>query len=165
MSVTRSSSSIVVAVALSTACAVSDDDSRCGPSSEVVRTVIDGDTVVLENGERVRYLLVNTPEITQGKNECYGRQASDFNHALVQGERVDLTYDQECRDRYGRLLAYVSVSGREVDSLLVERGYGCVMHIPPNGNDRVAELKALQAEAKAQRRGIWGACSPVPCAP
>lgn len=135
----------------------------CGPSRERVTRVIDGDTVVLSSGERVRYLLVDTPEITNGKNECFGNEASDFNRALVLGRDVELRYDQECRDRYGRLLAYVSVAEGEVDSLLVERGFACVLHIPPNGRDRVSEFEALEARAKAEGRGLWGACSPAPC--
>lgn len=136
----------------------------CGPASARVTGVIDGDTIALSSGERVRYLLVDTPEITKGKDECYGKEARDFNRALVLGQIVELRYDQECRDRYGRLLAYVAVSGREVDSLLVEQGYGCVLHIPPNGAGRAAEYKALEARARAEGRGLWGSCSPAPCA-
>ncbi|MGE3458645.1 MAG: thermonuclease family protein, partial [Kofleriaceae bacterium] len=61
------------------------------------------------------------------------------------------------------LLAYVSVAGQEVNSLLIERGYGCVLHIAPNGDDRIVELEALEAAAKAAGRGLWGACDPIPC--
>ena len=63
----------------------------------------------------------------------------------------------------GRLLAYVSVGGVEVNSLLVERGYACVLHIPPNGADRVVEFETLEAEAKAAGRGMWGSCEVVTC--
>jgi micrococcal nuclease len=126
--------------------------------------VVDGDTVHLASGEKIRYLMVDTPEITKGKNDCYGQEAADFNRQMVLDQKVTLTYDKECTDKYGRLLAYVSFNGREVNSLLVERGYGCVLQIPPNGEDRADEFKALQSEAKAAGKGVWGNCDPVTCA-
>jgi micrococcal nuclease len=135
----------------------------CGPTEAVVSRVIDGDTIELASGERIRYLLVNTPEITNGHNDCYGQNAAQFNRDLVEGKTVTLTYDVQCTDLYGRLLAYVSVGGQEVNSLLIERGYACMLHIPPDGDDRAAEFKALQAAAKTARRGLWGACDPIPC--
>jgi micrococcal nuclease len=137
--------------------------SKCGPSEAVVSRIIDGDTIELESGETIRYLMVNTPETTGGKNECYGANAVQFNTDLVLGKTVELRYDVECTDRFDRTLAYVSVSGQEVNSLLVERGYACVLHIPPNGDSRVAEFEALEDAARADNRGLWGACSPIPC--
>ena len=130
----------------------------CGPSHGVVAEAIDGDTIVLASGEHVRYLLVNTPETTSGKLDCYGPEATDFNRALVTGKEVALTYDTECKDRYGRLLAYVTVDGRDVNALLVERGYACVLFIPPDGQARKAQFDALAAQAKTDKRGLWGAC-------
>ncbi|MBP9085523.1 MAG: thermonuclease family protein [Kofleriaceae bacterium] len=144
-----------------TGCA--SEGSTCGPSTGVVARVIDGDTIELETGEKIRYLLVNAPETTGGKNECYGQNASQFNSDLVLGKTVELRYDSVCTDRFGRLLAYVSVAGAEVNTTLVERGYVCVLHIPPDGDARAAEFKALEAAAKQQLRGLWGACSPIPC--
>jgi micrococcal nuclease len=135
---------------------------KCGPQSGVVAEVIDGDTIELDSGERIRYLLVDTPEIS-GDVECFGPEARDFNIDLVLGKKVDLYYDLECEDRYGRLLAYVRVDGREVNSLLVERGYACVLYIPPSGEDRVEEFEALQDSAEAANRGMWGVCEGDPC--
>ena len=86
-----------------------------------------------------------------------------FNTDLVLGKQVTIEYDVECEDRFGRTLAYVSVGGQEVNSLLVERGFGCVLHIPPNGDDRADEFDGLEDAAKAANRGLWGACSPIPC--
>jgi micrococcal nuclease len=129
----------------------------------VVERVVDGDTIVLTTGETVRYLMVNTPEITGGKNECYGQNAARFNSDLVLGKTVRLTLDVEPTDIYDRTLAYVSVGDQEVNRLLVERGFACVLHIPPNGADRRAEFQELEASAKAAMRGLWGACDPIPC--
>jgi micrococcal nuclease len=136
---------------------------RCGPSVAVVDRVIDGDTVLLTSGRRVRYILVDTPEITNGKHECWGTQASEVNAELVLGQQVTLTYDIECEDIYGRLLAYVEVGGVEVNRTLLERGDACVLHIPPNGNSRASEYRALELAAKQAGAGMWGACASVRC--
>lgn len=136
---------------------------ECGPESSVVRRVIDGDTIELESGERVRYLLVDTPESTGGHSECFGPQAFELNRSLVEGRRVSLSYGPECRDRYDRLLAFVSIAGREVNSLLVAEGYACVLHISPNGDDRAQEFDRLQSAARRQSVGLWGACPSSAC--
>ncbi|MFO7567329.1 MAG: thermonuclease family protein [Enhygromyxa sp.] len=142
------------------------DDSgedRCGPRTGVVHHVVDGDTIVLTSGQRVRYLLIDTPEITEGKNECWGTQAAEHNAALVEHQSVTLTYDVECEDVYGRLLAYVSVEGLEVNRELIENGSACLLHIPPNGNGKVAEYQALEDAARQAKLGMWGACGTVYC--
>lgn len=137
--------------------------SRCGTTEAVVERVIDGDTIELAGGERVRYLMVNAPETTGGKNECFGANAVTFNTDLVLGKTVQLRHDVDCEDAFGRTLAYVTAGGQEVNRLLVERGYACVLHIPPNGDDRAAEFDALEDAARLGKRGVWGACDPVPC--
>jgi micrococcal nuclease len=134
----------------------------CGPGSAVVARVVDGDTVELESGERVRYLLVDTPEVS-GTSDCFGPEAREYNRELVEGKTVELDYDVECRDAYDRLLAYVSLDGRDINALLVERGYACVLHIPPNGEERVDEFEALEDEARVGMVGLWGACAEVTC--
>ena len=139
------------------------DGSECGAISAVVTRIIDGDTVELDTGETIRYLMVNTPETTGGKNECYGQNAVTFNTDLVLNKEVELDYDTECTDRFGRTLAYVTVGGTEVNTLMIERGYACLLHISPNGDDRAAEFKALETAAKTAKRGLWGACDPIPC--
>lgn len=143
--------------------AACSDGSECGPAEGVVERIIDGDTIALQSGVTIRYLMVNTPETTGGKNDCFGAQAVAFNRDLVEGKTVELRYDVECEDRFGRTLAYVSVAGQEVNKLLLERGYACLLHIAPNGDDRLDEFKAIEAEAKAANRGLWGTCDPIPC--
>ncbi|HET6582656.1 MAG TPA: thermonuclease family protein [Nannocystaceae bacterium] len=136
---------------------------RCGPREAVVAEVIDGDTIELDSGERVRYLLVDTPESTNGKNDCYGHEASDFNRDLVLGRTIALEYDEVCTDAYDRLLAYVELDGRDINALLVERGYACVLQIPPNGADRVDEFESLELAAQTGLVGMWGACEEITC--
>ena len=154
---------VVAAAALGMTSCNGSDGSVCGPTHGTVERVIDGDTIVLTSGEKIRYLLVNAPETTNGHDDCYGQNAAQFNSDLVLGKEVDLTYDTECTDRFGRLLAYVSVDGNEVNTLLIDRGYACVLHISPDGDDRFDEFADLQTEAKQAHRGLWGACDPIPC--
>ena len=149
----------IVAVLLLGACG---GGSPCGPTDAKVDRVIDGDTIVLATGEKIRYLLVDAPETTNGHDDCFGTNAAQFNSDLVLGKMITLDYDVQCTDMYGRLLAYVSVGGQEVNSLLVQRGYACVLHIPPDGDARADEFKMYQADAKANLRGLWGACDPLP---
>lgn len=140
-----------------TACG--DSSSPCGPETGVVAEVIDGDTVVLEGGERIRYLLVDAPETTGGHRDCFGAEAHAFNRGLVEGRTVTLTDGEACTDRYGRRLAYVSVEGHDVNALLLERGHACALFVPPAGASRRAELESLASEARRARRGLWGSCA------
>jgi micrococcal nuclease len=151
---------VKVLIPLVAACGASS--SPCGTTEAKVDRVIDGDTIVLTDGQKVRYLLVDAPETTNGHDDCYGSNAAQFNTDLVLGKTVQLSYDVECMDKYGRLLAYVSVDGMEVNTLLVERGYACVLHIPPDGDARADEFKMYQQQAKTAMRGLWGACMPLP---
>jgi micrococcal nuclease len=134
----------------------------CGPDEAMVDRVIDGDTIVA-GGTRIRYLLVDAPEATASPADCYAANAAQFNADLVLGKTVRLTYDAACQDGFGRTLAYVTASGQDVNRLLIERGFACVLHIPPDGDSRADELEAVQAEARRARRGLWGACAPIPC--
>lgn len=140
-----------------------DDDERCGPSRATVVRVIDGDTIELDTGDTIRLLMIDTPETTGGQNDCYGQEAKQYTTSVVLDQEVELAYDVECEDRYGRLLAYVSVGGREINTIMVERGYACVLYIPPNGEDRLDEFESLEYVARTNGVGMWGACAEVTC--
>ena len=155
-----SSPSRTVALAAVLACGC---NAAPGPQEAVVAEVIDGDTVELDTGERVRYLLIDTPEITGGKSDCWGAEARDFNRDLVLGKTIRLEYDEVLMDDYDRLLAYIELDGRGINELLVERGHACVLHIPPNGNDRIDEFESLEFAARMGMVGMWGACEDVTC--
>lgn len=144
------------------ACDTDAGTNSCGPITAVVARVIDGDTVELDGGERVRYLLIDSPESTT-EVECYGFEAAQYNRSLVEGQAVVLTYDEECTDRFGRLLAYVSMQGRDVNRLMIERGFACTLYIPSNGADRIDDYESVEAVARAQAVGMWGACEEVGC--
>ncbi len=136
-----------------------------------VSRVVDGDTLKLSNGERVRLIGVDTPELhysekllrdakRSGKDiraiQALGRMASDFTKALCQGKKVRLEFDVERRDRYGRILAYVYLEdGQFVNARILEEGFGQIMTIPPNVKYAGLFLK-LESSARDNRRGLWG---------
>lgn len=127
-----------------------------------VTRVVDGDTVEVRldgETEDVRYIGVDTPETVKpgAPVDCFGPQASAFNHQLVEGRQVRLVFGVERRDVYDRLLAYVYLGERFVNAELVRRGLARTLTIPPN--DRYAErLKRLEIAASRAGRGLWGAC-------
>ncbi|MFV8749370.1 thermonuclease family protein [Nannocystaceae bacterium ST9] len=141
-----------------------DDESgsECGPTQATVAHVVDGDTVDLDSGERVRYLLIDTPESTT-QTECWGPEAKAANQMLVEGKSITLEYDVECEDDYGRLLAYVSLGEVDINRRLLEQGYACVLHIPPNGADRIDDYQSVEYAAEMLGKGLWAECDPNPC--
>lgn len=127
-----------------------------------VERVVDGDTIrVLADGKRetVRYIGVDTPESVKPNTpvQCYAKPASHFNAELVEGRNVRLTLDREPRDRYGRLLAYVSVGETSVNAALLRGGFARTIEIPPN-TARAAAYRRLEERAQDAGRGLWGAC-------
>lgn len=70
---------------------------------------VDGDTIVLNNGERVRLIGVDTPETKHPRKpvEYFGKEATAFTKRMVEGKEVRLEYDWQRKDKYGRTLAYV----------------------------------------------------------
>lgn len=123
-----------------------------------VSRVIDGDTIKLVNGERVRYIGINTPETKHPRKgiEHFGPEAAAFNRKLVEGKEVRLEFDVQLRDRYGRLLAYVYLLDDTFVNLeLVSQGYAQVATYPPNVKHQDLFLKA-QREAREKGRGLWG---------
>lgn len=127
-----------------------------------VERVVDGDTIVVSGGERVRLIGVDTPETRDPRRPvgCFGKQASEFTSTLLPaGSRVRLVGDVEPRDRYQRLLAYAYrlPDGLFVNAELLRRGFGQVLTIPPNVAHS-EEFVALSREAREEERGLWGAC-------
>lgn len=127
-----------------------------------VERVVDGDTIVVSGGERVRLIGVDTPE-TKDPNRpvgCFGREASAFTARVLEvGSRVRLVGDVEARDRFDRLLAYAYrlPDGLFVNAELVRQGYALPFTVPPNVA-HADEFVALAGQAREAQRGLWGAC-------
>ena len=115
----------------------------------VVR-VVDGDTVELADGSRVRYLGIDTPEF----GEYYADEATARNRELVEGKVVELQRGKRDKDEYGRLLRYVYVDGVFVNAELVAQGYARAYIFDPD--DRYSQvLVQLEQYAKLRERGLW----------
>ncbi len=132
-----------------------------GPLEEglyFVKRVVDGDTILLANGERVRYIGINTPETKHPHKpvERFGKEAYEYNKGLVENKWVRLELDIEKRDKYGRLLAYVYQEDIFVNAKLVEEGYAQIYTFPPNIKHQELFIK-LQREARESDRGLWEA--------
>ena len=125
----------------------------------LVIRVIDGDTIEIETGEKVRYIGVDTPETKhpRKKVECYGKEASEFNKNLVEGRRVRLEKDVSDTDRYGRLLRYVYVGETFVNEHLVSQGYAHTVSFPPDIKYQQVLLQA-QKSARENVLGLWREC-------
>ncbi|MGB9743586.1 MAG: thermonuclease family protein [Minisyncoccales bacterium] len=123
-------------------------------SVKVIR-VLDGDTIEIEDGQRVRYLGINAPE----SGQPFSTEATRENERLVAGRTVNLEFDVQTQDRYQRLLAYVWVGNKLINEEIVRNGYAVSETIQPNVKYQDLILKAEQ-EARTACRGLWaGLCS------
>jgi len=128
----------------------------------LVQWVDDGDTIVLSDGRRVRYIGVNAPEIehfSSGKQmkigEPFGQQARDYNKKLVHLKKVRLEFDHEKHDRYGRTLAYVFLEDDTfVNEKIVLEGLAFCLPVKPNMSYS-SRLLRTQRKVMAQRINIW----------
>jgi endonuclease YncB( thermonuclease family) len=127
-----------------------------------IKRVVDGDTVELESGEKLRYIGIDTPETVKPNTpvQCFGKEASEKNKALVEGKEVELEKDVSETDRYGRLLRYVFVEGTFVNEYLVKEGYAYSSAYPPDVKYQEV-LDEAQKSAREGNVGLWGAGCPV----
>lgn len=161
---------VALLVAAAAGCAGDGGDpppAKALPAPATVVRVVDGDTLIARVGgrdERVRLLGVDAPEsVTPDRPvECFGPQAArEARRLMPRGASLALAGDptQGRRDRFGRLLAEVTVDGRPttVNEQLIAGGYAEVFR----GDGRAALLPALRAAesaARQARRGLWSAC-------
>ncbi|MBN1914199.1 MAG: thermonuclease family protein [Candidatus Omnitrophica bacterium] len=139
-------------------------------SNILVKRAVDGDTLLLANGERVRLIGIDTPEMHESNKLArdaqrtkqdvrtiiaMGRRSFEFTRNLVEGKYVNLELDVEKRDKYNRLLAYVFLKdGIFVNAEIVKAGYASLMTYPPNVKYADLFLK-LYREARDNHRGLW----------
>jgi len=127
------------------------------PRAALVAQVIDGDTLVLASGIRVRVLGIDAPEMERDGQpvEFLAHQAKAVLSELTLNQKVELEYDRLRYDHYGRLLAYLKLPDHTlVNAELVRRGLARVYFIAPNLHYR-EELLAAQREAIEAQRGVW----------
>lgn len=125
----------------------------------VVSRVIDGDTIELSNGQKVRYIGINTPETKHPQKgaECFGQEAKEYNSALVLDKEVKLEKDVSETDRYGRLLRYVYIDEVLINEKLVADGYAYSSPYTPDVSKQEV-FEAAEEKARAAKQGLWSSC-------
>jgi len=121
-----------------------------------VDKVLDGDTVLLSNDERVRLIGVDTTEKSHPLKpvEFFSKESTNFTRKLVEGKLVRLEYDVDRRDKYDRLLAYVYLlDGTFVNAEIIKQGYGFAYTKYPF--KYIAQFTLYEKEAKANKKGYW----------
>lgn len=132
----------------------------------LVTRVIDGDTIEIEGGRKVRYIGIDTPETVNPQKpvECFGSESSRKNKELVEGKSIRLEKDVSETDKYGRLLRYVYLlsqnSGSDqifVNDYLVRQGFAHASTYPPDVKYQ-DQFAGAQREAMSKNMGLWAAC-------
>jgi endonuclease YncB( thermonuclease family) len=144
----------------------------CAPGLEtaraVIRTVIDGDTVILEDGAHVRLVGIDTPELGHGDgpDQPGAVAARDWLAArLARGTAVLAGADREDRDRHGRLLRHLYLAdGTNLQAALLESGLATPLTIPPSLGHLSCYRRAA-ATAEHAAAGLWGRAEYRPVAP
>lgn len=123
----------------------------------VVERAVDGDTLLLSEGHRVRLLGVDTPETKHPNKpaEPFGAEASEFTAARVEGRTVRLVFDRERIDAYGRVLAWVYVDDVCLNTELVRAGLSKAVLRSPLRADLRKALVAAEEHARADKAGLW----------
>ncbi len=122
----------------------------------IITCVIDGDTVVLNTGDRVRMKGIDAPELHHPviPAQRFGEEARDFLKNLAEGKRCFLEYDDyDSKDMYGRALAYVYVDNTDLNAEMLLRGFAYLYTFKPFR--KKAAYTACEREAREKHRGVW----------
>ena len=144
-----------------TECPVADAktvDIKPGYAFFRVKTVYDGDTVVLEDGRKIRFLGINTPEIQHRDKQADagGDEAKRWLADKLKNTKVRLEVGTEKTDKYGRTLAHLFTEKKEhINLQLVAAGLAAVS-IYSTELLYVNELVKAENQAEQARLGIWG---------
>lgn len=122
---------------------------------KVIR-VIDGDTIEIEGGKKVRYIGIDTPESTITL-DCFGQEAAAKNRDLVDGKIIGIEKDVSQTDKYGRILRYIWIDQTLVNDYLVRQGFAYASSYPPDIKYQ-DQLTEAQKEARENNRGLWESC-------
>jgi micrococcal nuclease len=129
----------------------------------LVERVVDGDTLVLEVGARVRLIGADTPETVQPNHpvESFGPAATAFTEQFIADARgqVHLRMDRERKDRFDRFLAYVYAGDRMLNEELIRTGLAVARTEFNYSESMKRRFREAEAEAKAARRGLWSSTS------
>ncbi|OGS19314.1 MAG: hypothetical protein A2219_07595 [Elusimicrobia bacterium RIFOXYA2_FULL_50_26] len=121
-----------------------------------IARVIDGDTLALSNGETVRLIGVDTPELHHPELpvQRFAQEAQAFLQSMAEGAGCRLEFEPgKQRDSYGRLLAYVYVDDKMLNAEILRRGYGYAYTRFPFS--RMSEFISLEHNARQCQYGLW----------
>ncbi|MBC1333443.1 thermonuclease family protein [Listeria booriae] len=125
--------------------------------------VVDGDTLSIKfegdsTSKKLRLLLVDTPESVKPgvAVQPYAKEASNYMKTLMQGAKLQLEYDEGgATDKYGRILAYLYADGKNVNEIMVRKGFARVAYIYKPNTRYVKQLQEAQSKAKQEKLNIW----------
>jgi micrococcal nuclease len=139
-----------------------------GIETAKIQRVVDGDTIELDDGRKVRLLNMDTPETVKPSTpvQCYGKEASDFSKKVLTDKVVQLVSDKDPNDRYGRSLRMVYLQGKDTSKVeesynaeLVRNGFARVKSYSPNKTFE-KPLLAIEEEARSKKIGVWSCPNP-----
>lgn len=123
-----------------------------------VTRVVDGDTIVIDSGEKVRMILINSPESVhrdKSKNTPFGKKASEYTTEKLLDQTIYLEKDVSDTDRYGRLLRYIYLEdGTFYNELMVKEGYAQTATFPPD-TKHLEIIQAAETHAREESLGLW----------
>lgn len=150
---------MVISIAMGWAgCDGQRDPSLAGMEETYVKRVVDGDTFITGNDERVRLIGIDAPESVKPDTlpEPYGPEASAYVKELLEGKTVYMDVDVSDTDRFDRLLRYIYLAdGTFVNEKLLEEGYARHVVFPPDVAFE-ARLRDAENRAKSDGEGLWG---------
>ena len=151
---------LLVVLMVAQACMTSEDTTTLpNNTTRTITKVVDGDTITLDGGEKIRLIGVDTPEVYGGK-QCFGPESSAYTKSLLKpGTQVRVELDKDHLDSYSRTLAYIYRvdDGLFVNADLIANGYAREIYYAPNGAHR-SEFQTLQSQAQLKKLGRWAAC-------
>jgi micrococcal nuclease len=127
------------------------------PAISVTR-VIDGDTIVISTGEKVRLLGVDTPELHHPSKpvQCYAEEAKRFTESQVLNKVVVLAFEGASKDKYGRILAWVWYGPNNrtlLNAEIIRQGYGFSYRKYPTS--KMEMFNRFEQEARSKQLGLW----------
>lgn len=126
-----------------------------------VTKVTDGDTIdVLVEGNEItiRLIGVDTPETLhpdEEKNCPFGQSATDYLKSKLEGEYIDIEYDNDTKDSYGRTLAYIYIGNELINETIIKDGYGVYSYFPSDTHRYDQRFIDAQKYAQDNSLGMW----------
>ncbi|MCY2967638.1 MAG: thermonuclease family protein [Planctomycetota bacterium] len=127
-----------------------------------VRRIVDGDTLLLKDGTRVRMIGIDTPETKREGTpiQPFGPEASAYTQRAIEQGQIKLVFDGERLDNYGRTLAHVYVGDRFLGEELIQQGLARVLYNHPYSDAMKDSFRAAENAATREKKGIWSLPQP-----